>query len=116
MLPIPAVLMVIQLCRKDSWFDSFSMHSTTMFAPSGHCVTVYWDAHSLVTGENWEDGHASGLLKSLCAFPLLSFGSTAPLATLELPVSGAFPCSAVLNSHNHPSQQSVLVVMHFYFL
>lgn len=36
-------------------------------------------------GEDWEEGFASGLLNSLCFFPLLSYGSTAPLA--ELPQS-----------------------------
>ena len=33
-----------------------------------------------VQGEDWEDGFASGLLNSLCFFPLLSYGATAPLA------------------------------------
>ena len=33
-------------------------------------------------GEDWEEGFASGLRRSLCFFPLLSYGSTAPLAAL----------------------------------
>jgi hypothetical protein len=33
-------------------------------------------------GERWEDGFLSGLLNSLCVLPLLSYGSTAPLAAL----------------------------------
>ena len=59
-------------------FDELN-HSVT---PGGHRVTVYWDAHRLVEGEDWEEGFASGLLNSLCFFPLLSYGSTAPLASL----------------------------------
>ena len=31
-------------------------------------------------GEDWEDGFADGLMHSLCFFPLLSYGATAPLA------------------------------------
>ena len=49
--------------------------------PGGHRVTVYWDAHRLVNGEPWEEGFALGLLNSLCFFPLLSYGATAPLAS-----------------------------------
>ena len=37
-------------------------------------------------GEDWEEGFASGLLNSLCFFPLLSYGATAPLAAI--PQSG----------------------------
>ncbi len=59
-------------------FDELN-HSVT---PGGHRVTVYWDAHRLVKGENWEEGFATGLLNSLCVFPLLSYGATAPLASL----------------------------------
>jgi hypothetical protein len=33
-------------------------------------------------GEDWEEGFATGLLNSLCFFPLLSYGATAPLAAL----------------------------------
>jgi hypothetical protein len=33
-------------------------------------------------GEDWEEGFASGLLNSLCFFPLLSYGATAPLAAI----------------------------------
>ena len=60
-------------------FDELN-HSTT---PGGHRITVYWDAHRLVKGQDWEDGFATGLLNSLCIFPLLSYGSTAPLAALS---------------------------------
>ena len=35
-----------------------------------------------VQGEDWEEGFATGLLNSLCIFPLLSYGSTAPLADI----------------------------------
>ena len=59
-------------------FDELN-HSVT---PGGHRVTVYLDAHRLVKGEDWEEGFATGLLNSLCFFPLLSYGSTAPLAAL----------------------------------
>ena len=58
-------------------FDELN-HSIT---PGGHRVTVYWDAHRLVKGEDWEAGFTSGLLKSLCFLPLLSYGFTAPLAS-----------------------------------
>ncbi len=59
-------------------FDELN-HSVT---PGGHRVTVYWDAYRLVKGEDWEEGFASGLLKSLVFLPLLSYGFTAPLASL----------------------------------
>ena len=59
-------------------FDELN-HSVTL---GGHRVTVYWDAHRLVKGEDWEEGFATGLLCSLCFLPLLSYGSTAPLASL----------------------------------
>ena len=59
-------------------FDELN-HSVT---PGGHRVTVFWDALRLVKGEAWEEGFAMGLLNSLCFFPLLSYGSTAPLASL----------------------------------
>ena len=59
-------------------FDELN-HSIT---PAGNRVTVFWDAHCLVKGEDWEDGFASGLLNSLSFFPVLSYGSTAPLACL----------------------------------
>ena len=70
-------------------FDELN-HSVT---PSGHRVTVYWDAHRLVKGEDWEEGFSAGLLSSLCFFPILSYGSTAPLA--------AFP--------ENPSEREVLI-------
>ena len=54
-----------------------------------HSVTgsgvVEWDGSRRIgwwQGEDWEEGFASGLLRSLCFFPLLSYGSTAPLAAL----------------------------------
>ena len=59
-------------------FDELN-HTVT---PGGHRVTVYWDAHRLVKGEDWESGFATGLLNSLCVFPLLSYGATAPLASI----------------------------------
>ena len=36
----------------------------------------------MIQGEDWEAGFASGLLNSLCFFPLLSYGATAPLAQI----------------------------------
>ena len=33
-------------------------------------------------GEDWEEGFSTGLLNSLCIFPLLSYGATAPLAAI----------------------------------
>jgi hypothetical protein len=59
-------------------FDELN-HSLT---PGGHRVTVFWDAHRLVKGEDWETGFAAGLLHSACFLPLLSFGFTAPLAAI----------------------------------
>ena len=60
-------------------FDDLN-HTVT---PGGHRVTVYWDAFRLVRGEDWEEGFATGLLNSLCFLPLLSYGSTAPLAAIQ---------------------------------
>ena len=60
-------------------FDELN-HTLT---PAGHRVTVYWDAHRLVKGEEWEEGFSSGLLRSLCVLPLVSYGSTAPLAKVS---------------------------------
>jgi hypothetical protein len=59
-------------------FDELN-HSVT---PGGNRVTVYWDAHRLVKGEDWEEGFVAGLLNSLCFLPILSYGFTAPLASL----------------------------------
>jgi len=59
-------------------FDELN-HSRT---PAGHRVTVYWDAFRLVKGEDWEEGFSTGLLNSVCVFPIMSYGSTAPLAAL----------------------------------
>jgi hypothetical protein len=50
--------------------------------PGGHRVAVYLDEVRLVKGEDWEEGFATGLLNSLCFFPLLSYGATAPMAQL----------------------------------
>jgi serine/threonine protein kinase len=50
--------------------------------PGGHRVTVYLDEVRLVKGEDWEEGFSVGLLNSLCFFPLLSYGATAPMARL----------------------------------
>mmetsp|Transcript_36696 Transcript_36696/g.96836 ORF Transcript_36696/g.96836 Transcript_36696/m.96836 type:complete len:562 (+) Transcript_36696:5975-7660(+) len=60
-------------------FDCLN-HTVT---PGGHRVTVYLDHARLVKGEDWEEGFASGLMHSLCFFPLLSYGSTAPLAAIS---------------------------------
>eukprot|EP00292_Cryptomonas_paramecium_P002636 CAMPEP_0113722472 /NCGR_PEP_ID=MMETSP0038_2-20120614/37772_1 /TAXON_ID=2898 /ORGANISM="Cryptomonas paramecium" /LENGTH=2376 /DNA_ID=CAMNT_0000651725 /DNA_START=109 /DNA_END=7236 /DNA_ORIENTATION=+ /assembly_acc=CAM_ASM_000170 len=59
-------------------FDGLN-HTVT---PGGHRVTVYLDNARLVKGADWEEGFASGLLHSLCFFPLLSYGATAPLAEI----------------------------------
>mmetsp|Transcript_16498 Transcript_16498/g.44884 ORF Transcript_16498/g.44884 Transcript_16498/m.44884 type:complete len:1970 (+) Transcript_16498:1-5910(+) len=61
-------------------FDCLN-HTVT---PGGNRVTVYLDNARLVKGEDWEEGFASGLLHSLCFFPLLSYGATAPLADIPL--------------------------------
>jgi serine/threonine protein kinase len=45
-------------------FDELN-HTTT---PGGHRVTIYFDAHRLVKGENWEDGFTQGILNSVCIF------------------------------------------------
>ena len=55
--------------------------------PGGHRVTVFWDARRPIQGEDWEEGFAIGLLNSMCILPLLSYGSTAPLAALPEPQS-----------------------------
>ena len=39
-------------------------------------------ARACLQGEDWEEGFSTGLLNSLCIFPLLSYGATAPLAAL----------------------------------
>jgi hypothetical protein len=57
-------------------FDDLN-HTVT---PGGHRVTVYWDSYRLVAGQDWEEGFSVGLLNSLCIFPILSYGCTAPLA------------------------------------
>ena len=57
-------------------FDDLN-HTVT---PGGHRVTVYWDSHRLVAGQDWEHGFSTALLNSLCIFPILSYGSTAPMA------------------------------------
>ena len=59
-------------------FDELN-HSVT---PGGHRVTVFWDSQRLVKGEDWEEGFSAALLNSMCFFPLLSYGFTAPLAAL----------------------------------
>ena len=50
--------------------------------PAGHRVLVYLDSRRLVKGEVWEQGFASGLLRSLVAVPLVSHGFLAPLVML----------------------------------
>ena len=49
-------------------------------------MTVYWD-HKRAQNVNamapeWEGGIVEGLLHSLCFFPIMSYGGTAPLALL----------------------------------
>eukprot|EP00292_Cryptomonas_paramecium_P002656 CAMPEP_0113679356 /NCGR_PEP_ID=MMETSP0038_2-20120614/10580_1 /TAXON_ID=2898 /ORGANISM="Cryptomonas paramecium" /LENGTH=2825 /DNA_ID=CAMNT_0000597341 /DNA_START=49 /DNA_END=8526 /DNA_ORIENTATION=- /assembly_acc=CAM_ASM_000170 len=73
-------------------FDDLN-HSVT---PGGHRVTVFWDSHRLVKGEDWKDGFSTGLCNSLCVFPLLSYGSTAPLAALP-PGFGIYRSCDTLN-------------------
>ena len=48
----------------------------------GHRVTVYWDPRRAVKSEEWDEGIIAGLFSSLCFFPILSYGSTAPLAAI----------------------------------
>ena len=42
-------------------------------------------AQLFLQGQNWEEGFSTGLLNSLCIFPLLSYGATAPLADIPEP-------------------------------
>ena len=63
-----------------TWIGHVGICSAFMIPLIG--VTVFWDVHRLVKGEDWEEGFASGLLHSLCFLPLLSYGFTAPLAAL----------------------------------
>ncbi len=53
--------------------------------PHGHRVAVYWDAKRALYGGETKSCFVEGLLNSLCFFPILSYGSTAPLAAVELP-------------------------------
>jgi hypothetical protein len=49
---------------------------------NGRRVAVYLDVRREERGEEWYQGLEAGLLRSLCFLPLLSYGSTAPLAPL----------------------------------
>ena len=53
--------------------------------PHGHRVSVYWDAQRMVTGNDlgWNDDFFDGLLNTYLLLPLVSYGSTAPLAALS---------------------------------
>ena len=51
--------------------------------PAGRRVAVFLDARRLVKGEDWEQGFASGLLRSVVALPLVSLGMLEPLAALR---------------------------------
>ena len=53
----------------------------------GHRVAVFLDARREEHGEEWDRALQAGLLHSICFLPLLSYGSTAPLA--YLPADGA---------------------------
>jgi serine/threonine protein kinase len=53
------------------------------FTPGGHRMAVYLNTFSLsghVEGADWDEDIASGLLRSICYVPILSYGATAPLA------------------------------------
>jgi hypothetical protein len=49
----------------------------------GHRVAVYLDARREERGEEWDRGLAAGLMHSICFLPILSYGYTAPLASLS---------------------------------
>jgi hypothetical protein len=50
--------------------------------PRGNRVTVFWDQQMVKMDRASDDKIATGLLNSLCILPLLSRGSTLPLANL----------------------------------
>ena len=50
---------------------------------------MYWDGRRAVKGEEWDQSLTDGLLNSICFFPILSYGSTAPLAALSTNFSSA---------------------------
>lgn len=45
---------------------------------------MYWDATRELKGRQADSSFIEGLLNSLCFFPVLSYGATAPLAAIEL--------------------------------
>ena len=55
--------------------------------PRGHRVAIFYDPSREVPGEDRYQSLAAGLLHSLCVVPLLSYGATAPLASLAGSVS-----------------------------
>ena len=65
--------------RSCAWLMSILHCSVT---PDGHRVSVYWDTRRAVRDEEWDGSIVAGLLNSLCFLPLLSYGSTAPLAAI----------------------------------
>ncbi len=57
------------------------LNNTTTAA--GHRVIVYLDVKRLISGQDWEEGFSNGLLNSLVALPLLSFGVIQPMTKLK---------------------------------
>ncbi len=51
---------------------------------------AYLDAERLVDGEEWEVGFSTALVNSLVFLPLLSAGSTGPIAKLQGPPMDAW--------------------------
>jgi hypothetical protein len=86
----------------------------------GHRVAVYLDARREGLGKEWDQGLEAGLLHSLCFFPLLSYGSTAPLASLcddcSLPERKDWPMKPLglqrLQGVEEDNEDSVLKVQH----
>jgi serine/threonine protein kinase len=85
---------VMQGANQYSVFISYRASSETLLAkilfdelnhsitPAGNRVTVSCAACSSEGGQDWQASISSGLMHSVCFFPVLSCGATAPLATL----------------------------------
>ena len=51
--------------------------------PRGNRVAVHWDQRRAIKGDEWDGAIVGGLLHSLVVVPLLSYGATAPLASIS---------------------------------
>jgi hypothetical protein len=58
----------------------------------GHRVAVYWDKRHEGSDEAWNQDIVTGLLHSICFFPLMSYGANAPLAALPIEACEASDC------------------------